>query len=317
MSVETVSLLRRLLNRDPAELDTALRLARGEQVGDEELRPLQRAGILRRRRGSKRPRLIPALLAPLLALEESIAGSGRRLLLALQARLRGSETADERESILEALYEELEAQRQRLREEPGPDAESLIPVLREIRSTLESLDPQQADPALVMAAAGLAAELIELIGRGLAPRRRPRVERPELPKASPAQLAALLPPAPTLPRLLKVPAPIELAAALRGERPPQAQSQAPQALPKQSDRREEVSEALSSPDVISALYRDIDRSGAFERHAALAVLGRRALSEASVELGDQMQMIGEVRVSELKREQQELFDTKPELREVA
>jgi hypothetical protein len=261
--------LRRLFRRQPQDLETALRLAHGQEVDPAELESLKKAGIVR---GSGRRPLSPNMLAALLYLERLLDKTG--ILLALKNLLVEARSTEQRQEIIESLTEELRSLKS------GVEGDiDLLPLLEEVKESLSSLQPDEADPALVMEAVALVAEIIELIAKSLTPTKS-KPQAPKLPQATVADWAAALDRVPQLSGPLALPSALQLGQALLGDRPPiSAPSRAP-SWSQGPDRRDEAQLALVAEDPAESLFSGDDRQAAMERHAALASLGRQGLKES-------------------------------------
>jgi len=288
-------LLARLLRRGGDDLDAALALARGEEVAPERRERLRRAGVVR---GGRRRRAIlpPALIAPLLALDRALANSRFRVIADLYALLRRSRSRNQRELVLDALAEELEAERARLREAEGaPSAGELVGLMEDLRSSLEELRHEDASPQRVMRVSELAAEIVELLAERLTERRPRRKRRPRRANADQlaaacSGLAAIRPPRPGY-----VPSAEQLAAALRRPAaPPRSLARPAPTLRAQRERRGDLEAALKAPDPLLALYGEVSAVEALARHAALAQGGRELFERFGLISGRELVAIGEL-----------------------
>lgn len=288
-------LLARLLRRGGDDLDAALALARGEEISAERRERLRRVGVVR---GGRRRRAIlpPALIAPLVALDRALANSRFRVIADLYALLRRSRSRRQRELVLDALAEELEAERARLREaQEAPSANELVELMQNLRSSLEELCREDASPQRVMRVSELAAEIVELLAERLT-ERRPRKRRrarsvgvDELAAAC-AGLAAIRPTRPGY-----VPSAEQLASALRRpSAPPRSVSRPAPVLRAQRERRGDLESALRASDPLAALYGDVPAVEALARHAALAQGGRALFERFGLVSGRELREVGEL-----------------------
>lgn len=278
--------LHRLFRRDASDLNPAIRLAKGEEIPEEDYQRLKRAGVARKNR--KRP-FAPSVVAALLSISESM-DRGRGVLRSLKDRLRGAETRPEREMIILSIREELETVKDRLADQ------NLVPVLEEIRLILDRLDPDDADPAEVMEAAKMIARIIEQVAGTLTPLETQ--ERETAPEFTFENLAASIDQAPYLSRPVVYPDVHDLAAALRGEVPPPVQKRSSQAFEPIADRRQEAEKGLADPDPVLSLFGE-DTAVAMERHAALASLGRKGLQDHGRYPSLALRSLGEFDVGDL------------------
>lgn len=275
---EALELIARLARRGEDDLRLAARAARGEELSPEEEQSLVRAGVMRSKR--RRSRLAPALLAPLLALDEALQRSSRKLIAELRSLLARSKSRGQREVVLAALEEELRRQREELRAGAPADAD-LAALLEEVRESVSRLDASEADPAQATRVAALAAELVEIVARSITPRRRRRRNADPLSAVSAADLArAAAGMACALPRPLRLPAPEALADALRGPTLPVASRAAPPAPDDERRCEQEVVALAASPAPLEDLYAGQDLRRALARHAALAQLGSEFLARS-------------------------------------
>jgi hypothetical protein len=275
----TLSLLGRLSRRGEGDVRLAARAARGEQLTPEQEERLVRAGVLRSRR--RRSRLAPALIAPLLALDDALARTSRRLLSQLGRRLGRARSASERDVVLRALEEELLGQREALAERPAADeAAELLQLLGGLRDSVIKLEADQADPAQATRVAALAAELIEALAKSLTPRRQRQRKTDALPAASVADLCAALADAGVvLARPLALPSAEALAAALLPAQLEPSASVA-SALAVEATVTASVRALAGEPEPSVALYGGIELETALARHAAVAELGAAFLDDA-------------------------------------
>lgn len=295
-------LLARLLRRGGDDLNAALALARGEEVTAERRERLRRAGILRggRRRRSLLP---PALIAPLLALDRALANSRFRVVADLYALLRRSRSRSQRELILDALAEELEAERERLRSDEVVPSEELIALLEDLRSSLAELRSDEAEPRAVMRVSSLAAEVVELLAQRLTVRRRRR-SQPQRRRAGVEELAAAAAGLGCFacPSPVYVPSTRALVSAAGApETPRRTRPRRDEVLRSQRRRHDVVAQALAASDPLAALYGEVPALEAMARHAALAEGGRELLDACAVETARDRRAVGELEATGLRR----------------
>ncbi len=201
--------------------------------------------------------------------------------------LRRASARPQRDVLLEALASELEAERDQLRRKELASSD-LEPLLADVRETVEELrSAEEADARVAIRVSSLCAELIELLARGLAPKRRSRRMEPteSFLKAPPSINESLIQGLVLrAPRPIRLPGSSSLAAALTGERVPRAtpQRQLPD-LGKEPRREGAVRAALAEPAPLEALYAAAPAGEALARHAVIALLGRPVLDDLGLE----------------------------------
>jgi hypothetical protein len=281
-SRSTLDLISLAARRGEADLRALAALARGEEIEAETSDGLVRAGLLRSRSG--RVRLPAQLIAPVLALEAALGLAGDSALGELLALLKQASTRNARDTLLEALAEQLHAALAELGNGSElPDAASMRVLLDDLTATVAQLSSEDADPAYATRVAELCALLVERIAERLTgKRRRAEAKRtPDLPLHLLAAAVAGMPVALTRP--LTLPSSAALARALAG---PQAQ---PLAATRKivmfedetPQRRESVRSALEDDAPLERLYHGVGVDEALGRHACLVGLGRSALTEAA------------------------------------
>lgn len=259
--------------RGPDDLHALAQLARGEEVSEERVQDLTRAGLVR---GGARPHVPARLLIPALALDAALGLSGEETLAELATLLTKAQSPRAREMLLHALQEELLGHIESLGNGKVPDKpEKLSAALGALDDTLAALLAISSDAAAVTRTATLCARLVDKLAYALAPRRRAKSPQ-QMPALDAARLAgSVCDMVVSVTRTLRVPSAESLAAALAG---PQSRPQAPARAAKMArsvsaSRKQDVLDALAGDSPVDALYKNQEPEEALARHSALIRAG--------------------------------------------